>query len=108
MAALATSLLVASVAASALGAVTQMSQANKAEKAAKNQMQQQDAAQKKLEAEAANRQSVEDANALRDSQRATQRARGAASGGRSSTILTGPLGVAGDSQTGTRKTLLGE
>jgi hypothetical protein len=52
------------------------------------------------------RQTTMDANRQRDLQRARMRSMGANRGGRSSTILTGPLGTVGGTSGG-RKTLLG-
>lgn len=65
--------------------------------------------QKKKEAEAKNKQAQIDADKLRDSQSARFQAAQAARGafGRSDTILTGPLGLAGGGDTTAKKTLLG-
>jgi len=101
---------IAGVIASTATGVTQMAQASKSEKRAKSAAEEQSAKQREMEAQLYGRQQTDESesNAIKTRDAAKQRQRNLAvgSGGMQDTILTGPLGVAGE-VAGAKKTLLG-
>jgi len=105
---------IATVAVAAGSTAYSINQSNKQKDAAKANIEQQESRQKKLEddakARAANEESLAATQAARDAAGKRTRLAAANNQGRSSTILTSPLGITGDAaapQTG-GKTLLGQ
>lgn len=91
--------------------VAAISNSNKSEKAASSAASVADQRSRDLESQIKNQQASENdqtqKNAIRDAAAQKQRAAAAQAGGRSGTILTGPLGTTGSNPNDQQKTLLG-
>lgn len=108
MAALTAALIATAVAATA-ATVASVSNANSQKKAAKTAMSIQEEKQKKMEDALYKKEEQNNADETQTNMKTRQNTLKslAAAEGRNSTILTSPLGVPGDTQTGTKKTVLG-
>lgn len=110
MGAVTTAIILGTLAATAaVGTAATISNSNSQKKAAKTAMNIQEAKQKALEDAFYKKEEQSDADATQTNMRTRQKTQKslAASEGRNSTILTSPLGIPGDAQTGTKKTVLG-